>query len=195
MRCVNEKKGMGVKALVAGMMLAALSAMPTKAAVVAGGSVPLESYFIAIPSQGIDVASLTAIGAAGKLATIVITNNAPNSFTLSITFTNGGFLQQGLAAGAGAAGTYNAFTGAQYYLRGRNPLGTVVMGWAVPAAAGATACGGFAAASSCSPAAFGAQTAATVDYSVDIEASWAATTTLLAGFYSEKIVVSLAANM
>ncbi len=183
----NLKKG-----LAAAMLAAMVSAVPAKADVVAGGAVPLINSFVAVPNQGIDIQGTKVLGSAGHLASIIISNNAPNSFSLVVTLTNGGFLQQGLAAGAGAAGTYNAFTGAQLYTNGRTPLADAVQGFVNVAAA--VAFTGFVATST-GTFAPGAQTAATSDYTVDVEAGWSATTTLLAGFYSEKLVVSLVALM
>jgi hypothetical protein len=194
MKSINNVRKSIVRGLVSLLIASTFVAVPTQAAVVAGGTVPLENYFIPFPNQSLAITDLTALGLNGRLATLYINNNALNGFILTTTLTNGGFLRHGLAPVAFAAGNGNAFTGCQYFGDGRNPLATVSKGFAVPAS-GALAFAGFVATSVGTYTVTGPQTQATVDFSIDIEASWAAKATLLAGFYSEKLVVSLVAVM
>jgi hypothetical protein len=184
------KKGLAV-ALVA----ASFSAVPAKAAVVAGGVVPLENWFLA---QGIDGLDITAAGAAVTVASLWINNNAPNSFTLTVTERNGGFLRAGLAAAlpvagvaATSAGTGNPFTAACNLKDGAAQLGAT---WGPIAAVASTA---FAAPAAGANAVYspGAAAVATVNYRLDIDATWAADATMLAGYYTEVFTVSLVAVM
>jgi hypothetical protein len=179
----------------AGVMLAAIvSAVPSHAAVVAGGTVPLENYFVAYGNTGVDVASANATLATGVLATIYINNNAPNSFSLIVTQQNGGFLRLGLLHGLPTINTTgNPFTATDIVHTATPSLAPEVKGFtAANLAATALTAGAGGANAVYSP---GAATTASVEYGVDIRATWIAATTLLAGFYQESFTVSLVAVM
>jgi hypothetical protein len=195
MESINNVRKSIVRGLVSLLIASTFVAVPTQAAVVAGGTVPLENYFIPFPNQSIQVMDVTVVSAAGRLASLYINNNALNGFILTTTLTNGGFLRHGLAPAAFTAGNGNAFTSVLYYGDGRTALATASKGFLVPAAANTGVWTGFAATNTGTYTVTGPQTQATVDFTIDIEAAWSAKTTLLAGFYSEKLVVSLVAVM
>lgn len=196
MKSMNEVKIGWKKGLAAVLLAAAVSAVPAKAAMIAGGSVPLENWFQA---QGVDGLDITAAGAAKTIGSMWINNNAPNSFTLTVTERNGGFLRAGLAAAvptagvaAGAAGTGNPFTAACNLVDGAAQAGDAV--WGPTAVFAPVAFGAFVNGSTgvMTP---GAASVATVNYRVDIDGTWAADATMLAGYYTEVFTISLVAVM
>ena len=177
-------------------MLVAVSvgAVPAKAAIVASGTVPLENYFIAQGVQGIDI---TAAGTASVVGSIWINNNAPNAFTLVVTERNGGFLKQGLAAAvpvlgvAGAAvATGTPFSAVCNLIDG---AGTGAV-WGRTAVFAPVAFAAFVNGSAGTYASSAASTA-TTDFKIDLNATWVANTTLLAGTYTEVFTISLVAVM
>lgn len=187
------KKGMG--GIFAAMALAAaVFAVPAKAAILAGGTVPLENYFVAQGVEGLDIKGGSG-GAAAVIGHLWIWNNAPNSFTLTVTGRNGGFLQQGLAAVLPAAGAA---------LTQGNPFSAVCSlddgatnatdeAWGPTAATVASSA--FSAAAPAHNVVYspGVQLSATVDFAFDIKGTWIAAPTLLAGYYSETFTISLVA--
>jgi hypothetical protein len=180
----NWKRG------VAGMMLAAIvSAVPANAAFIAGGSVPVINTLTGTANTGLDISSA---GTALTLATVYVNNNTAGGWQLTGSITNGGFLRQNVAIGSAAAGNFNAFSAAPDMTAGTNLVGVLGTGMAAQAT---TAFSGTAAASTLTGPAATAQSTATVDYEILIRGTWAATSTLLAGFYQEKIVLSLVATM
>jgi hypothetical protein len=193
MRSVNDVTGKLKKVLIGGLMVAAFGAMPANAGLVAGGSVPLENYYMAVGNSGVDVTSANAALATGVLGTIYINNNAANSFTLNVTQTYGGFLRTGLAAGLPviATGTGNPFT-ATDIIHSATPDAGEVKGFTAGHLAATALVGAAGGTIAYSP---GAATVASVNYSVDIRATWIAAPALLAGFYAEKFTISLIAVM
>ena len=185
------------KGLAAVLLAAALSAVPAKAGMVAGGVVPLENYFEA---QGLDGLDVTAAGAGKIIGHIWIWNNAPNSFVLTVKERNGGFLRAGLAAAvpaagvaATSAGTGNPFTAACTIDDGAVSPGDKVWG-PIAAVAASTAFGAFVVGST-GTITGGAAAVATIDYPLDIKGTWSADATMLAGYYTEVFTVSLVAVM
>ncbi|GEM_PF-5338093 len=183
------------KGLAAVLLAAAMSAVPAKAGVVAGGTVPLENYFEA---QGVDGLDIQSVGTAVNIANIWINNNAPGSFTLTVTERNGGFLRVGNAAAlpvigaAGTPGTGNPFSAAcnETHVAGGTWGPTAV--WANHAFSTFTLGSAPGDHDVLTP---GAQDIATVDYKIQIDGTWIATTTMLAGYYTEVFTVSLVAVM
>jgi hypothetical protein len=188
----NVKKGIGW-GLAALAMAVGMLAAPAKAAVVAGGSVPLENYFQSVGNDGINVKAVNAAFTTSVLGYIVIQNNAPNSFVLTITQRNGGFLRLGLAAALPvlATGTGNPFTASQF-IHAQTPLGTEAEALTLDATAAVTFVAGPAGTATLTG---GAQPTALVDYMIELDATWIAGPTLLAGYYSETFTVSLVAVM
>lgn len=194
MKSMTEvKKGIGW-GLAAVVIAAALSAVPAKAAVLAGGTVPLENYFVAQGVEGLDIAGGSG-GAAAVIGHIWIWNNSPGSFTLTVTGRNGGFLQQGLAAILPAAGTAvsqgNPFSAVCTLDDGATATADQV--WGPTAAVAASS--NFSAVAPAHNVVYtpGVQLVATVDYPFDIMGTWVADATMLAGYYSETFTISLVA--
>ncbi|HKP98463.1 MAG TPA: hypothetical protein VJ385_22220 [Fibrobacteria bacterium] len=184
------------KGFAAVLLAAAVSAVPAKAAMIAGGSVPLENWFQA---QGVEGLNISAAGAAKKLGSIWLNNNAPNSFILTVTERNGGFLRAGLAAAvpaagvaATSAGTGNPFTAVCNIVDGAAQAAGAVWG---PIAVFAPAAFAAFVAGSAGTMTPGAAAVATVNYRVDIDGTWAADATMLAGYYTEVFTISLVAVM
>jgi hypothetical protein len=193
MKSMTEvKKGIG-RGLIAMAMAAAVFAVPSKAAVVAGGAVPLENYFQTTGNDGIDVKAVNAAATTNILGTVVIQNNAPNSFIFTVTQRNGGFLRLGLAAALPviATGTGNPFTASQF-IHSATPMASEVENLTTDATVAVTIVAGAAGAGTLTG---GAQTTALVDYKLDIGATWIAAPTLLAGYYSEVFTITLVAVM
>lgn len=187
------KKGIG-RGLAAAALVAAVIAVPSKAAILAGGAVPLENYFVAQGIDGLDVAGGSG-GAAAVIGHIWIWNNSPGSFTLTVTGRNGGFLQQGLAAvmpAAGAALTQGNPFSAVCSLDDGDVNATDEVWGPTAATAASTA---FAAAAPGHDVTYspGVQLVATVDFAFDIMGTWVAEPTMLAGYYSETFTISLVA--
>lgn len=185
------KKGIG-RGLAAMALAAAVFAVPSKAAVLCGGAVPLENYFQAWGNDVGDIRVANAAMTTNVLGYVILNNNAPNSFVLTITARNGGFLKAGDAAALPTIDVDgNPFTGAQF-IAAQTPLGTeaealttdatVAQAFAAGPAGTATLTGG-------------AQTSALVDYMIEINATWIASPALLAGYYSETFTISLVAVM
>ena len=192
MNSITEvKKGIG-RGLAAMALVAAVLAVPSKAAIIAGGSVPLENYFVAVGYDGLDV---RAVGTLATLATIYITNNAPNSFSLVVTVAYGGFKRLGSAAGVPvvATGLGNPFTAIEIIdASAGHSLASETMSFGAALATTPIVPGLAASNAAWVP---GAQAEASVDYGVDVNATWAAAPTLLAGYYHETITVALTAVM
>jgi hypothetical protein len=186
------KKGMS-KGLAALLLAAAVTVVPTEAAIIAGGSVPLENYFTAVGNEGIDVRAVNVAMTTNVLGYIIINNNAPNSFVLTVTQRNGGFLRLGLAAALPviATGTGNPFTASQF-IHAQTPLGTEAEALTLDATVALPITAGVAGAGTLTG---GAQPSALVDYMVEINGTWIAAPTLLAGYYTEVFTVSLVAVM
>ena len=192
MKSMTEvKKGIG-RSIAAVALAAAAFATPSKAAIIAGGSVPLDNYFVAVGYDGLDV---RGTGTLATLASIYITNNAPNSFSLVVTVAYGGFKRLGSAAGVPvvATGLGNPFTAIEIIdASAGHTLASEVMSFTPALATTAITPGLNASNTAWAP---GAQAVATVDYGVDVNATWAAAPTLLAGYYREVITVALTAVM
>ncbi len=193
MNSMNEVKKSWRKSLAAVLLVATVSAVPVKAAITAGGAVPLENYFQATGNDGVDVKSANAAFTTNILGTVVIQNNAPNSFIFTVTQRNGGFLRLGLAAALPviATGTGNPFTGSQF-IHSATPMGTEVENLTTDATVAVAITAGAAGAGTLTG---GAQTTALVDYKIDIGGTWIAAPTLLAGYYSETFTITLVAVM
>jgi hypothetical protein len=174
------------KGIAALLFAAAVSAVPTHAGVVAGGTVPVINTVRAIGNSSID---LSADGADANLVAFWVDNNTPGGFVLDVIMAEGGFSPVGGVVAAGVAFTTvdvventvsNTATG--------GALGTGAAAWADLTQAAPAA-----AATMTAPYTSGAQTTATVDYGLTITADWTAVTTLLAGYYSETFTISLVA--
>jgi len=187
MKSMNRNKGIG-KGIAALLFAAAVSAVPTHAGVVAGGTVPVINTVRAIGNSSID---LSADGAGSNLVAFWVDNNTPGGFVLDVVMANGGFAPIGGLVAAGQAfdvvdvvenTVSNTATG--------GTLGTGVTAWADLTQAAPAA-----AATMTAPYTSAAQTTATVDYGLLITADWtvASPQTLLAGYYSETFTISLVA--
>lgn len=182
---------MVVRAWLAVLLVVIFSATPIKAAVIAGGPVPLDNYYIGVGNTGIDVSAANAALATGVLGRLYLNNNAPNSFTLNVTQTYGGFLRIGVAAALPviATGTGNPFT-ATDIVHSAVPAVGEVKGFTAADLAATALTAGAGGTVAYSP---GAATVASINYTVDIRATWIAAPALLAGFYGERFTVSLIA--
>ena len=175
---------------VAGIMLAAVvSAVPANAAFIAGGSVPVINTLTGTANTGLDISSA---GTALTLATVYVNNNTAGGWQLTGSITNGGFLRQNVAIGSAGAGNFEAFSAAPDMTAGANLVG--VLGGSMAPQVTTAFAASTAGALLTGPAAL-AQTTATVDYEILIRGTWGGSSTLLAGFYQEKIVLSLVATM
>ena len=191
MRSMNVLNSKWNKLVAMILIIAGLSAAPVKAAMVAGGSVPLINYYVGFANTGMNVADANAALATGVFTTVYINNNSPGGWSLTFTAKHGGWVRMGIAAGGTGVGDRNIFT-ALDCIAG-TALGTTVLG------AGGTAIGA-SAFSTLLPASTvtkvsAAQTTATVDYAVDVRGTWLANASMLAGFYEEEITVGLTAVM
>jgi hypothetical protein len=187
----GRKSGIG-KGLAALALVAAVCAVPSKAAVLTGGAVPLENYFQAWGNDVGDIRVANAAMTTNVLGYIILNNNAPNSFVLTVTQRNGGFLKAGSAAALPVLGTTgNPFTGSQL-IHAQTPLGTEAEALTTDATAAIAFVAGVAGTAVLTG---GAQTTALVDYMIEIDATWAAATALLAGYYSETFTISMVAVM
>ena len=182
MKSMTIVKRVFSRGLAALALAAAVSAVPAKAGVVAGGTVPVINTIRAIGNTSLD---LSAAGTAVPLVTFYMDNNTAGGFTISVTSTNGGFAPPGGLVAAGIA--FSVF-GIAAPATTSGTLGASVAQWGGTETQAAPAIG-----TVTSVGTQGVQTTATVDYRRAITASWAAPTTLLAGYYSENFVINLAA--
>lgn len=175
------KKGLG-RSIAAVALAAAAFAVPAKAGVIAGGTVPVINTVRAIGNTSLD---LSAAGALVPIVTFYVDNNTAGGFTISVTSVNGGFAPPGGVIAAGIA-----FTAVEIAAPATpsGTLGASVAQWDGTEAQAAPGLG-----ATTTVGTQGVQTTATVDYKRAITASWAAPTTLLAGYYSESFTVNLAA--
>ena len=174
------KKGLG-KSLAAMALAAAVLAVPAKADVSVGGTVPITNDFMAFGNTALDIQS---VGAAKVMATVFVNNNTAGGWTLTATILNGGFLNAGIASPGVQGQNLQSFTALPTMILSTVNQGTLG-GALVP-----TAFSGFVAGSSGSTTS-GAQTVATKNYGIDITGTWVAVTTLLAGTYRESITLAL----
>ena len=173
------------------LVLAGLSAAPAKAAMVAGGAVPLINYYVGFANTGVDVQDANAALATGVFVTLYVNNNSAGGWTLTFTAKHGGWVKMGAVAGGTGVGDRNIFTALDY--NAGTALGTCVLG-AGGTAAVPTAFSTLLPASTVTHVS-AAQTTATVDYAIDIRGTWLVNSGMLAGFYEEEITVGLVAIM
>jgi hypothetical protein len=164
------------------MLAAVMSVVPAHAGIVAGGSVPVINQWRGIGVTGLDVASK---GDTVTLANIWIDNNTANGFDLTITCTNGGF---GLPGDTAVV----PFTALWADSTASTQPGTLGTGAATSFATDLNITPGANATATYSS---GAQTTATDGYQLDLFGSWAASTTLLAGYYTESFTISMKAKL
>ncbi|MEO7425129.1 MAG: hypothetical protein ABI036_08070 [Fibrobacteria bacterium] len=204
MKSMNVVKNGWRNGFAAVLLATVVSTVPAKAAMVAGGTVPLENWFIA---QGIDGLDIQSVGTSPiLLGSIFINNNAPQSFVMTVTARNGGFLRAGLAAAlpvlgvaAGAVGTGNPFAAPCNLVDGAAQAAGATWGPTVTALVTLGAAPGLAFTAnnpgSAGTLTGGAASIATSNYRIDVNGSWAATTTMLAGYYVEVFTVGLVAKL
>jgi hypothetical protein len=187
MYSINEVKRGWKKGLAAILIAAASSAVPANADMVAGGSVPIVNYAECIPNTAIAVGDAAA--AFTTVARVIVSNNTPGGFTLGFTMVYGGFNRVGVVVAPPVAPAGNPFLTAQVIAGAVQPANSLLSGIAfvtlawTPGAAAATT----------TDYAAGAQTVATLNYAVDLQATWAAGPTMLAGYYEEHFIVRMVA--
>jgi hypothetical protein len=173
------------KGLAAALVAASFSAVPSYAGIVAGGSVPVINQWRGMGVTGLDVSSAAT---AQVIASIWIDNNTAGGFDLTITATNGGFAKPGstdITTGNGVP-----FTALKGDEAATLPADAVLSGAAIAAQLTFSTFVGETVTYTA-----GTQTAATVDYQIDISGTWAADATLLAGYYTETFTVTMVATL
>jgi hypothetical protein len=190
MKSMNRNVRGFSKGIAALLFAAAVSAVPTHAGVVAGGTVPVINTVRAIGNTSID---LSADGADANLVAFWVDNNTPGGFVLDVIMTKGGFAAVGAADALTASGGV-PFTAVDVV---ENTVSNTATGGALGATAAAWAdlaqATPAAAATMTAPYTSGPQTSATVDYGLMITGDWTADTDLLAGYYTETFTISLVA--
>lgn len=176
------KKGIG-RGLAAMALAAAVFAVPSKADVSVGGTVPITNDFMAFGNTALDIQSA---GVDVVMASVFVNNNTAGGWTLTATILNGGFLNASVASPGVAGQDLQAFDALPTMLLSTVNQGTLGTG----AVLAPTVFDGFVAGSVGSMAS-GAQSTATTNYGIDITGHWAAVATLLAGVYRESITLSL----
>lgn len=187
MNSMNVVKKVWMKGLAAAAIAAAF-AMPANASVVCGGSVPVINTVYSMPFTDLPVTDDNT-GAFVNLAHMIINNNTAGGFTFTVTSSYGGFNKVGIVVAA-ALPAGNPFTAEQVVLSLSQPA-TSAIGTGATVASTFAITPGLAAVSATWTS--GAQTTATIDYAVDVQAKWAAATTMLAGYYVEKLTANLTA--
>lgn len=164
----------------------AMSAVQANAGVVAGGVVPVINQVRAIGNTSID---LSADGVDVNLVGFTVDNNTPGGFILDVVMTEGGFVPIGGTVATGIALTVvDVIENTVLNTATSGALGTGAAAWADLTQAAPAA-----AATMTAPYTSGAQSTATVDYSLTVTGSWTADPDLLAGFYGETFIVNLTA--
>jgi hypothetical protein len=171
--------------------IAAAFAMPASASVICGGSVPVINTVYTMPFTDLPVTD-DETGAFVNIAHMIVNNNTAGGFTMTVTSAYGGFNKVGIATVALLATGGNPFTAEQLVLSLSQPA-TSAIGTGATVATTFTVVAPGTLAQSTPVWTSGAQTTATIDYAVDMQAKWAAQTTLLAGYYVEKLTANLTA--
>lgn len=186
----QQKKGMvgGLAAIVLSGSL--FLGQSNAATVIAGGTVPLVNTLIATSVTSLDP---TADGVAVVVASFYITNNAPNAFSLVIDLAGGGgfYPLDGAITDDGIDWTATTLI-ASADQPGDSHLGATA---ALPATATIAALTPGVALATAVDWDATAQTDGTLNYKVDLTASWTGVSTLLAGMYTETITATLTAQL